>query len=34
MAKLFGKTKHFGGYNLKHLDLSTMHEIEALAGAL
>lgn len=33
MAKLFGKTKHFGGYNLKHLDLSTMHEIEALAGA-
>jgi hypothetical protein len=33
LAKLFGKTKHFGGYNLKHLDLSTMHEIEALAGA-
>jgi GT2 family glycosyltransferase len=33
LAELFGKTKHFGGYNLKHLDLSTMHEIEALAGA-
>jgi GT2 family glycosyltransferase len=33
MAKLFGNTKHFGGYNLKHLDLSVMHEIEALAGA-
>jgi len=33
LSKIFGNIKHFGGYNLKHLDLSTMHEIEALAGA-
>ena len=33
LSKVFGNAKHFGGYNLKHLDLSTMHEIEALAGA-
>jgi hypothetical protein len=33
LAKLFGKIEHFGGYNLKHLDLSQTHEIDALAGA-
>lgn len=33
LSKLFGKNKLFGGYNLKHLNLTTMHEIEALAGA-
>ncbi len=33
LSKLFGKRKLFGGYNLKHLNLATMHEIEALAGA-
>jgi hypothetical protein len=33
LAKIFGKIEHFGGYNLKHLDLSQTHEIDALAGA-
>lgn len=33
LAKLFGKTKMFGGYNLEYLDLSKAHEIDALAGA-
>lgn len=33
LAKLFGNLKHFGGYNLKHLDFSKSHEIDALAGA-
>ena len=33
LAKLFGKIEHFGGYNVKHLDLSQTHEIDALAGA-
>jgi GT2 family glycosyltransferase len=33
LAKLFGKTKLFGGYNLGYLNLNTTHKIEALAGA-
>jgi GT2 family glycosyltransferase len=33
LAKLFGKTKLFGGYNLGYLDLNKTHEIQALAGA-
>ena len=33
LAKLFGKTKFFGGYNLGYMDLSKIHEIDALAGA-
>jgi GT2 family glycosyltransferase len=33
LAKVFGKRKLFGGYNLKHLNLLDMHEVEALAGA-
>jgi hypothetical protein len=33
LAKLLGRIEHFGGYNLKHLDFSQTHEIDALAGA-
>jgi len=33
LAKLFGKTKLFGGYNLGFTDLTKTHEIDALAGA-
>jgi GT2 family glycosyltransferase len=33
LAKIFGEIEHFGGYNLKHLDFSRTHEIDALAGA-
>jgi len=33
LSRVFGKTKIFGGYNLGFLDLSKIHEIDALAGA-
>ncbi len=33
LAKLFGKTKLFGGYNLRYMDFSKTHQIDALAGA-
>jgi GT2 family glycosyltransferase len=33
LAKLLGKAKLFGGYNLGFMDLSVTHEIDALAGA-
>jgi GT2 family glycosyltransferase len=33
LAKIFGKTKLFGGYNLGYLGLTKTHEIDALAGA-
>jgi GT2 family glycosyltransferase len=33
LAKIFGKTKLFGGYNLEYLDLAKTHQIDALAGA-
>jgi GT2 family glycosyltransferase len=33
LAKLFGGTKLFGGYNLGFMDFSRTHEIDALAGA-
>ena len=33
ISKLLGKTKLFGGYNLGYMDLSRVHEIDALAGA-
>jgi hypothetical protein len=33
LAKIFGKTRAFGGYNLGFMDLEKTHEIEALAGA-
>ncbi len=33
LAKLFGKTKLFGGYNLGFLDFSKTHEIDVLVGA-
>lgn len=33
LSKILGKTKLFGGYNLGYLDLTTVHKIDALAGA-
>lgn len=33
LAKIFPKTKTFGGYNLGYMDFTTTHEIDALAGA-
>ncbi len=33
LAKLFGKTRLFGGYNLGFMDLTKKHEIDALAGS-
>jgi GT2 family glycosyltransferase len=33
LAKLFPKTKMFGGYNLTNLDFSKTHEIDSLAGS-
>jgi GT2 family glycosyltransferase len=33
IAKLFGKTRIFGGYNLGFKDFTKAHEIDALAGA-
>jgi hypothetical protein len=33
LAKIFGKTKLFGGYNLGFKNFSETHEIDALAGA-
>jgi GT2 family glycosyltransferase len=33
LAKVFGKRKLFGGYNLGFKDLTKTHEIDALAGA-
>lgn len=33
ISKILGKTKLFGGYNLGYLNLNTIHEINALAGA-
>lgn len=33
ISKILGKTKLFGGYNLGYMDLSKVHEIDALAGA-
>jgi GT2 family glycosyltransferase len=33
LAKLLGKTKLFGGYNLGFKDFAKTHEIDALAGA-
>ncbi len=33
LAKIFPKTKLFGGYNLGYLNFSKTHEIDALAGA-
>jgi GT2 family glycosyltransferase len=33
LAKLFPKTKLFGGYNMGWKSLQTIHEIDALAGA-
>lgn len=33
ISKLLGNTKLFGGYNLGYMDLSKVHEIDALAGA-
>jgi len=32
-AKILGKTKLFGGYNLGYMDLDKTHTIDALAGA-
>jgi GT2 family glycosyltransferase len=33
LAKIFPKSRIFGGYNLGYLDFSKTHEIDALAGA-
>lgn len=33
LAKVFPKTKIFGGYNLSFLDMTKTHEIDALAGS-
>lgn len=33
ISKILGSTKIFGGYNLGYMDLSKVHEIDALAGA-
>lgn len=33
LAKVFPKSKKFGGYNLTYLDLTKTHEIDALAGS-
>jgi GT2 family glycosyltransferase len=33
IAKFFGNTKTFGGYNLGFMNLSIAHEIDALAGS-
>lgn len=33
LEKLLGKTKLFGGYKLEYMDLNSIHEIDALAGA-
>ncbi|MBI4092082.1 MAG: glycosyltransferase family 2 protein [Candidatus Levybacteria bacterium] len=32
-SKIFKKSKLFGGYNLRYLDLDKTHEVDALAGA-
>lgn len=33
LSKIFGRTKFFGGYNLGWMNLNSVHEIDACAGA-
>lgn len=33
LSKLFPYSKHYGGYSLKYLDASTIHQVDILAGA-
>jgi len=33
LSKLFPKSRNFAGYNLGHIDVDTIHEIDACAGA-